>query len=618
MIASLLATLSLSAANPIGDPQPYNVILIMVDDLGINQLAAYRDVNQYTCAYPYPHTPNIDRLALEGMRFTQFRTSPICSPTRAQVQSSRYGRHTGCGTNVTKNSGSATFEEFNVAPARVQTTLAQALPSSFATGFFGKNHMSLAKVPCQSPAGPAIPCSIPTGDRYVPDVLGYDRYEGILDYLRYHSSDQPDGDYFRSARYAFKFYTWTSVRQTANPFLDRRYAVCGCGTPILNNCPTGPLDSELPGSPECDIDDYYCGTYITRHERLSLQSWIQGLPAEQPFFALWAMSDIHTPLTWPPQVQTDPCNPGAPPSADREGHGFGSEPAGTAHSWPVTRLRAKLETVDSSIGRLMVYLAQRDLLYQTVIIFMGDNGTQGPASVTDPNEPPYPPGHPLESLNPTIPPCGGYAYSTRPYDELPAKGSVYEGGVRTPLIVWGPPGFLGENQVGEPSDALVDAVDIYETILHITSSAYAAPTACDCSGPQDCRDGISFLPLLQGAADPDSHARQYSYNATFSPNSWDCTLGRATPTLSTIREYYVARGTGELFKLVRKYHGPTNPTNPSLYTDELYDLTTDPLEIVDLRDDPSFATEYAAIVSAFEARFRSWLVPTCPQTPTCP
>lgn len=72
------------------------ILLIIADDLGINALSAYglRDNPQ---THPFPVTPNIDLLIENGIKFNNFYTYPECSPTRASIQTGRYGFRTGIG-----------------------------------------------------------------------------------------------------------------------------------------------------------------------------------------------------------------------------------------------------------------------------------------------------------------------------------------------------------------------------------------------------------------------------------------------------------------------------------------------------------------------------------------
>src|SRR5688572_16649236 len=61
---------------------PPNILFILADDLGVNDLAVYGRQEH--------RTPNLDRLAAEGMRFTTaYVASPICSPSRAAIMTGR-------------------------------------------------------------------------------------------------------------------------------------------------------------------------------------------------------------------------------------------------------------------------------------------------------------------------------------------------------------------------------------------------------------------------------------------------------------------------------------------------------------------------------------------------
>lgn len=585
-----------SAASPLPEAIAYNVIVILVDDLGLDQLSLYDDINQYNCPYPYAFTPNLASLAANGVRFTQARSAPICSPSRAQLHSSRYGRHTGCGTNVTKLTTSASFREFNVEPARTQLTLPRALPSSYANTLIGKVHMHLLRDPWE---GFPLPSSQgATGDLYAVSYdlltlgggLGYQTWAGTA--RNANGIPNPPvhpGDSTNLWRhFGFSYYNWIRAGG-ANP---GRFLVEGCALGV-----SAPLDTaitlpfQLPVG--CDPTTLYQGKYITRAEREELDAWITAL--EPPFFALWAMNDVHRPPQWPP-VHV--------PFLE-EGHRFGATEPPPDHM--NTRLRAKIETMDTSVGLLMRRLNDLGLLDSTVVILVGDNGTQGGGELIIQNdEVPYPAGHPLHPYSsfPCAQPIGGPAYSIAPYDLAHFKGSVYEQGVRVPLIVWGPPTFFGEAGTGWTSNALVDLVDIYETVLQITSgSNYTPPVPCGSSQPNDCRDGLSFLSVLQGVHDADTHARQFSHNGSFAPNSWP-----PTPDLdSNVREFYVRREGAQLWKIVRHYQ-PGSPNG--CYRDEFYELNSDPLETNDLG---TTSTAYTVTATEFAQRFPLFYgLPRCP------
>ena len=64
-------------------PHRPNIVVIMADDLGYGSLGCYGSKEI--------HTPNIDRLAATGMRFTDFHSNgPMCTPTRAALMTGRY------------------------------------------------------------------------------------------------------------------------------------------------------------------------------------------------------------------------------------------------------------------------------------------------------------------------------------------------------------------------------------------------------------------------------------------------------------------------------------------------------------------------------------------------
>ena len=73
---------------PLPDPGTLNFLVFLSDDLGFGDLGSY--------GHPTSLTPNIDRLATDGMRFTQFYSaSPVCSPSRAAVVTGRLPARNG-------------------------------------------------------------------------------------------------------------------------------------------------------------------------------------------------------------------------------------------------------------------------------------------------------------------------------------------------------------------------------------------------------------------------------------------------------------------------------------------------------------------------------------------
>jgi arylsulfatase A-like enzyme len=127
-----------NAAEPLA--RKPNIVFILADDLGWTDLACYGS--------RYYETPNIDRLAAEGMRFTHgYTCGPNCQPTRAALMTGQYGPRTGIytvgGTDRFDTSMRPLVPVENVtrlAPAKV--TMAESLKKAgYASGLFGKWHL---------------------------------------------------------------------------------------------------------------------------------------------------------------------------------------------------------------------------------------------------------------------------------------------------------------------------------------------------------------------------------------------------------------------------------------------------------------------------------------------
>jgi len=105
-----------------------NVVLIFADDQGTVDLGCYGSKDL--------HTPNLDKLAGEGVRFTQFYVAaPVCSPSRAALLTGRYPQRAQLAGNTSSSKGHAGM------PAS-QVTIAEMMKSAgYATGHVGKWHL---------------------------------------------------------------------------------------------------------------------------------------------------------------------------------------------------------------------------------------------------------------------------------------------------------------------------------------------------------------------------------------------------------------------------------------------------------------------------------------------
>ncbi|HEY5623583.1 MAG TPA: sulfatase-like hydrolase/transferase [Gammaproteobacteria bacterium] len=230
--------------------------------------------------------------------------------------------------------------------------------------------------------------------------------------------------------------------------------------------------------------------------------WIED-QGDEPWFMWLSFILPHTPLHLPPRELLQSDYSDLSPTADTREN-------------PIRYFHAMIEAMDTSIGRVLDSM-DPEVRDNTYVIFIGDNGTGG-GSIT----PPFQSGR--------------------------AKGTVYQGGVNVPLIVSGP-GVAA----GATSDALVNSVDLYATILDM-----AEVDAAETVPPRVKQDTVSFFPYL---ANPDmASLRDWVYADVFSGSF----AGLADANY-TIR--------GERYKYLR--HAGT---------EEFYDLLEDPYEHVNLLD----------------------------------
>lgn len=90
LLIRLASVLFPAAIAAVASAAPPNIVFILADDLGYTDVAAYGS--------KYYETPNIDRLASQGMKFTNYHHCQNCTPTRAALMSGQYGARTGMYT----------------------------------------------------------------------------------------------------------------------------------------------------------------------------------------------------------------------------------------------------------------------------------------------------------------------------------------------------------------------------------------------------------------------------------------------------------------------------------------------------------------------------------------
>ncbi|HEX9793309.1 MAG TPA: sulfatase-like hydrolase/transferase [Planctomycetota bacterium] len=162
LLAFLAAAAALAARQ---DPRPPNVVFLLADDLGWADLGSYGST--------FYETPNLDRLAASGMRFTQaYAACPVCSPTRASILAGKYPAR----MQTTDWFGARRAGLLRPAPyvdhlPLEEVTLAEAFAAAgYRTAFLGKWHLG--------------------GDGYLPEDQGFEVNVGG------HDRGSPPGGYF--------------------------------------------------------------------------------------------------------------------------------------------------------------------------------------------------------------------------------------------------------------------------------------------------------------------------------------------------------------------------------------------------------------------------------------
>lgn len=145
--SAALAAALLPAASEAAPARPPNIVLILCDDLGYGDVGAFGG--------KMIRTPNIDRLAAEGVALTDYYApANLCTPSRAGLLTGRYPIRTGLGYEVIMQNDDRGLPLSEV-------TIARALKPDYATALFGKWHLGHR------------------GEAWPPTRHGFDRFFGI-------------------------------------------------------------------------------------------------------------------------------------------------------------------------------------------------------------------------------------------------------------------------------------------------------------------------------------------------------------------------------------------------------------------------------------------------------
>ena len=362
VLAALLAGVMLQSSRAADVPQP-NIVLIYADDLG------YGDVSCYGATRV--QTPNIDRLAREGLRFTDAHTtSATCTPSRYSMLTGEYAFRKR-GTGVLPGDAPLIIE-----PGRA--TMASVLQKAgYKTGVVGKWHLGLGRTNLDWNAeikpGPLelgfdycflMPA---TGDRvpcvYVENhrVVGLDPNDPLKVSFGEYIGDEPTGK--------------------KNPELLKLHPSHGHDFTIVNGIrrigySSGGKSARWNDETMADVYVQRASAFIEQHKG-------------SPFFLYFSTHDIHVPRL----------------AHERFAGKSGMGPRGDV-----------ILQLDWCVGELMAVLERNGLTRDTLVIFSSDNGPVVDDGYKDEAK------EKLGAHKPAGPWRGG-------------KYSIFEGGTRVPLIV---------------------------------------------------------------------------------------------------------------------------------------------------------------------------------------
>ncbi len=437
--ASLFSMLSCSGFSKPQKKNRPNIVVIMADDMGFSDAGCYGGEIQ---------TPNLDRLAAKGLRFTQFYNTARCCPTRASLLTGQYPHQVG----LTINGRSST---------RNGVTIAEALKETgYDTAMVGKWHLSKTPVlpdPEQhqiwldhqyDPGQPFGPL-----DTY-PVSRGFDKHYGVVwgvinffDPFSLVDGLEPvktvPKDYYFTDAISDKAVEYVESFQKS----DRPFFL------YMAHCaPHWPLHAR-PGDIAKYKDTYRDGWHKLRRDRY------------RRMIKMGLFKKDNTPL---------------PPVQERDKKWSELSPEEKKfQSAKMSVHAAMVDSVDQSIGELLKTLERTGQLDNTIIFFLSDNG----ASPETPKKPGYDrtretrDGRKVRYTGPFDPGSEttylgiGTAWasaSNTPFRYW--KKESFEGGCHTPMIVHWPTGLGVEG--GSITDEVGHVMDVMPTCLELAGADY--------------------------------------------------------------------------------------------------------------------------------------------------
>lgn len=457
----LFAAGNAPAADPPVGERP-NIVLILVDDMGFSDPGCYGGEI---------HTPNVDRLAADGLRFSQFYNGARCCQTRASLLTGAYPQRVG-------------MAEFGRTMDENVPTLAENLgDSGYATAMVGKWHLSALPETDSSEQrilwmNHELSLDIPFAEpASYPTRRGFERFYGIIWGVVNHFDPFSLTDGLAPVENVPPGYYFTDAISDRSVQYIRDFA--GSDKPfflyVAYTAPHWPIQA-----PEEDIAKYR-GRYVGGWESLRRERF-----KRQQELGLF---DTDVPL-------------GRISGERRRWEGLEAERRDYLAGKMVVHA-AMVDRVDQGVGRIVDGLRETGQLDNTIILFLSDNGASP--------EIPAPPGYDRYSATRDGRPAlrdgelqlpenraklgsdesyTGIGPSWASATNTPLrywKAESYEGGCRTPMVVHWPAGI--KSATGGFVHSLGHVIDLMPTCLEL---AQAQPR------PGTLQDGVSLVPVLQG------------------------------------------------------------------------------------------------------------------------
>tara|TARA_A100000164_G_scaffold82201_1_gene69873 strand:+ start:848 stop:2461 length:1614 start_codon:yes stop_codon:yes gene_type:complete len=447
MLLTLVAVL-LSSCSGQSNERPLNVVFFLVDDLG------WRDVGSF--GSDFYETPNIDRLAQEGIKFTHaYAASHVCSPTRASIMTGKYPARLHL-TDWLGGRRSYAFEQLT-SPNFLQelpleeSTIAEAFQEhGYATAHIGKWHLG------EDPYGPleqGFDMRVPNWNKGWPNAGYYAPFElgGIEDEPGQYLTDRLTdfAEEFITENQDKPFFLYLSHFAVHDPIQGRSDLVGKYSQKLASVEEPNTPSFILEGNPD-DLQPLNSARLVFLNNQSTHQDY-KVLPDRTV------------------KIKQHQDN---------------------------VEFAAMVESMDESLGRIVDHLEELGLTDNTLIVFFSDNGGMsganfgGASRIVDPSR--------LNS-----------AFSTSNLPLRGAKGWLYEGGIRVPMIVKWPEKFADSDRVVEEP---VISTDFYPSLLEMAGLPMDYGQALD---------GVSFVPALNGDSFDRGpifwHFPQYSNHGMQSP-----------------------------------------------------------------------------------------------------